>query len=274
MSTTKFFQSTSGKIAYTDTGGDGQALIFMHGLPTSKEIWKPVLPYLPQGWRAITFDLLDYGESGKANRLVSHVERADTLDELRAHLGLDKFILVAHDLGSSVAIDYMGKCAPRVEKLILMSPPVYPDFKEPFIVKLVRVQGLGEALVRLLKPVLLKAGILQGMIHKKRLTSDLFNGIAKGFEGNSGNAALLRVLRWGRPFNVFKTYPAIIASIRVPTLVLQGRRDPYITEDQVTRLRDTIPACKLVFIENGAHFLPMDTPVEIGREISQFVSQQ
>lgn len=272
MSTTKFFQSSRGRIAYTDTGSGERALIFMHGLPTSKEIWKPVLPYLSSDWRVVTFDLLDYGESEKINLPISHIERADMLDELRAHLKLDKFILVAHDLGSSVAIDYMGKYAQRVEKLVLMSPPVYPDFKEPLIVKLVRVQGLGEALVRLLKPVLLKVGILQGMVHKQRLTSDLFNSIARGFEGNSGNAALLRILRWGRPFDVFKNYPAIIASIRVPTLVLQGQRDPYIPKDQVTRLRDTIPGCQLAFIEDGAHFLPMDTPQAVGREITKFIS--
>ena len=272
MPQTLFFNSSSGKVAYTDTGSGQPALIFMHGLPTSKELWNPVLPHLPAGWRMITFDLLDYGESEKIGRHITHQARADVLDELRAHLELERFVLVAHDLGSSVAIDYMDKYAAHVEKLVLMSPPVYPDFVEPLIVKLVRTQGLGEALVAIIKPLLFRIGMAQGMVHRERLTSEILGAISGGFAGAEGNAALLRVLRWGRPFAVFAGYPRIITSIHSPTLVIQGRRDPYIPESQVTRLRDTIPGCQLVFIEDGAHFLPIDTPEQAASEIKAFVS--
>lgn len=268
----KKFTSSHGSIAYIDNEHGQTPIIFVHGLPTSKEIWNPVLPFLPPDFRLITYDLLDYGESEKINRIISHMERADVMDELRAHLGFDKFVLVAHDLGSSVAIDYMGKYARHVEKLVLMSPPVYPDFKEPFIVKLVRIQGLGEILVKIFKHILLKVGILQGMVHKKRFTNKLFHAVSNGFAGSEGDQALLRVLRWGRPFNVFKDYPRIIESIRVPTLVIQGRRDPYIPLNQATRLRDTIPNCKLILIADGSHFLPMDTSKEVGLEIGAFIS--
>ena len=272
MSKTRFFASTHGKIAFTDRNGAGLPVIFMHGLPTSKELWNPVLANLPTDWRLITFDLLDYGESEKTARPTNHKERAETLDELRAYLGLEKFALVAHDLGSSVAVDYLGTFAERIDKLVLMSPPVYPDFVEPFIVKLVRTPGLGEALVAIIKPLLLRVGMAKGMVHKDNLTPDILEAISGGFSGAEGAAALLRVLRWGRPFSMFTDYPAIIDSIRAPTLVIQGRQDPYIPEDQVTRLRDTIPGCKLVFIENGAHFLPLDTPQEVAQEINDFLS--
>ncbi|MBS4015786.1 MAG: alpha/beta hydrolase [Candidatus Latescibacteria bacterium] len=272
MSKTQLFASALGNVAFTDNNGVGLPVIFMHGLPTSKELWSPVLADLPAEWRLITFDLLDYGESEKIARPTNHKERADTLDELRAHLGLEKFVLVAHDLGSSVAIDYMGKYAAHVEKLVLISPPVYPDFVEPFIVKLVRLPGLGEALVTIIKPLLFRVGMAQGMVHKDNLTPEVLKAISGGFKGADGNAALLRVLRWGRPISMFADYPTIIASICAPTLVIQGRCDPYIPENQVTRLRDTIPGCKLVFIEDGAHFLPLDTPQVAAREINDFLS--
>ena len=69
---------------------------------------------------------------------MTHKQRADVLDELRSHLKLETFILVAHDLGASVAMDYMGKYGQHVAQLVLMSPPVYPDFQEPRVVKMVR----------------------------------------------------------------------------------------------------------------------------------------
>lgn len=71
---------------------------------------------------------------------------------------------------------------------------------------------------------------------------------------------------------MFKDYPRIIAPIRVPTLVIQGKLDPYIPINQATRLRDTIPNCKLAVINNGAHFLPIDTPDEVAQRIGVFLS--
>ncbi len=266
-----YFQSTHGKIAFTDTDTGKPSVIFMHGLPTSKELFTPTLPHLNRQIRTITFDLNDYGESEKIGHPISHQQRADVLDDLRAHLKLEKFVLVAHDLGSSVAINYMGKYARRVEKLVLMSPPVYPDFVEPPIVKLVRIPVLGELLALVMKNVLFGSGVRRGMVHSERFTPALQQAMAGAFSGAAGRAALLRNLRWGRPEPVFGDYPRIIKTIAVPTLIIQGRHDPYIPHNQVMRLRQDLPQSELVFIEDGAHFLPMDTPQQIAEHINRWV---
>lgn len=270
------FTSSQGAIAYTDTRTGDPALILMHGLPTSKELWSPVVRYLSPNYRIVAFDLNDYGKSEKIKRSgriahISHKTRADVLDELRAHLGLASFVLVAHDLGASVAVDYMGEYADRVDKLILLSPPAYPDFVEPFIVKLTRAPVIGEILVALARPWLLRSGVRRGLVHKQNLTPDIFAAFNSAFAGRDGRAALLRNLRWGRPHDVFRNYPQIIATLSCPTLIIQGARDPYIPLDQATRLRNTIPGAQLTIIDDGAHFLPIDTPDKVAQEINAFV---
>lgn len=267
----KQFRSSHGNIVYTDSRGGGEPLIFMHGLPTSQALWYPVLPHLSPQYRAITFDLNDYGESEKIGRPISHQARADVLDELRAHLGLAQFNLVAHDLGSSVAIDYMGKYAQHVKRLVIMSPPIYPDFKEPAIVKLVRISGLGEVLVRVIRPFLFNIGIKQGLVHKKNFTPELLEAFAGPFADKAGQAALLRILRWGRPHIVFKEYPQIIQSIAVPTLIIQGRQDPYIPMSQASRMQQMVADSRLVIIEEGSHFLPIDTPKRVAEIMNEFI---
>ena len=267
----KTFSSSHGEIAFTDTETGDPAMILMHGLPTSKELWEPVLPLLNPAYRLVTFDLNDYGESEKIGRHMSHKERADVLDELRAYLDLSTFCLVAHDLGSSVAVDYMGKYARHVSKLVLMSPPVYPDFKEPFLVKLVRLPVLGTLLVLLIKPLLFKIGIGDGMVHKERLTPELLGAFSGPFSGSEGRAALLRILRWGRPQPVFGDYPRIVKGITAPTLILQGERDPYIPLNQATRLGEDIADAKVTLIKDGGHFLPIDTPAAVAEALNAFI---
>ncbi|MCK4766465.1 MAG: alpha/beta hydrolase [Candidatus Aminicenantes bacterium] len=269
--TIKFFKSSHGEIAYTDTGTGDQPLILVHGLPTAKELWLPVLPHLNKNFRVVTFDLNDYGQSEKSNRPISHKNRADVLDELRRHVGIDKFFLAAHDLGSSVAVDYMGKYSQFVRKLVLMSPPVYPDFVEPVLVKLVRLPWIGEFSVFIMRSLLFKIGIRRGLVNKNRFTPELLEAFSGGFTGKAGRAALLRVLRWGRPHIMFKDYPGIIKNIPVPTLVIQGKKDPYIPISHVHRLEKDIKESKLLIIEKGAHFLPIDTPEQVASAINKFI---
>lgn len=272
MSTvTKYFESSRGRVAYSDSGSGSPALILMHGLPTSKELFSPVLPLLNRRFRLIAFDLNDYGESEKMAQVMNHRIRADVLEELRLHLRLKKFVLVAHDLGSSVAIDYMGRHGRFVQKFVIMSPPVYPDFVEPPIIKLVRVPYLGELLVYLLKDFLFSFGIRSGLYNKDNYTPDLQAAMSGAFDGKAGRAALLRNLRWGRPHDFFREYPRIIRGITVPTLILQGFVDPYIPHSQVFRLRDDIAGAELVFFERAAHFLPIDVPERVAAEINRFV---
>lgn len=274
MLATRFVASRFGRIAYIEQGSGPETLILMHGLPTSKELWQPVMSHLDPRWRVIAFDMHDYGESDRLTQPTNHAERAVALDELRANLGLEQFHLVAHDLGSSVAIAYMDTYGDRVQKLVLMSPPVYPDFGEPTIVKLVRIPVLAELQVLLVRGLLLDISVKYGLVHKDRYLPEVRAAWMRAFAGREGRAALLRDLRWGRPQTMFAHYPEIIRAIAAPTLVIQGRRDPYIPAAQAERLQADIAACQLMFIEDGAHFLPLDTPQQVAAHINRFISAE
>jgi 2-hydroxymuconate-semialdehyde hydrolase len=272
MRVTRFFRTDRGRLAYTDSDVGEPTVILMHGLPTAKEIFDPVITRLPPRFRVIAFDLHDYGESDKLHTPMTHVERAAALDALRAHLGVERFVLVAHDLGASVAVDFMGRFGDRVSRLVLMSPPVYPDFNEPKIVDLMRVRGLGSGLLRLAKDALVDGAILYGMAHRDRYTRDIARAIKRAYDGPEGRAALLRNLSWGTPEVTFARYPEILRAIKAPTLILQGARDPYIPRAHAERLALDIRGARLSIIEDGSHFLPMDTPSRIAEEIERFSS--
>lgn len=276
---TLFFQSSFGRLAYTDTETGSPTVMLIHGLPTCKELFLPVLPHLKQDFRIINVDLNDYGESDKLSQFTSkkpghgmtHKQRADILNDLRKHLGLESLILVAHDLGASVAMDYMGKYEQFIDKLVLMSPPVYPDFREPRMVKIGRSPYIGEALTAVLQNFLMHNSISKGLVHKYNYTSDLRAAMIKPFAGKEGRAALHRNLRWGRPADFFADYPAIMKKITTPTLIIHGQQDPYVPVGHAQRLQKDIANAKLVIIEDGAHFLPIDTPEQVGQAINNFL---
>lgn len=268
---TQYAPTPHGTMAYTSRGSGPQPVMFVHGLPTTRELWDQVLAQMPPGLHMVAPDLHDYGASARLRGAITHVERAHALDALRAHLGWERFWLVAHDLGASVATDYVGAHGDRVERLVLMSPPVYPDFREPSIVKLVRTPSLGEALVRGMGPALMYGAIARGMTRPWRMSRAQWRAFSRTFEDTPGRAALLRNLRWGRPDDYFAPYPQIFRKIDIPTLILQGRRDPYIPSEHVERLARDIPGSHLTYIEDAAHFLPMDAPRQVAVALRDFL---
>lgn len=89
---------------------DGPPLVFLHGFPSSSYDWRHVLAALPSG-RALTFDFLGFGLSEKPRDHVYSLHwQADLVEELvRRRLGGGPVVLVAHDMGTSVATELFAR---------------------------------------------------------------------------------------------------------------------------------------------------------------------
>jgi len=269
---TEFFDSSLGKLAYTVARpAQKNTIVFVHGFPTAKELFVPMNVYMNHSFRLIAVDLHGYGESAKTKKSVGLDQHAQTIEELRKALRIKKITLVGHALGASVAIAYAGKYTRSVEKLVLISPLVYPELVEPLAMRLLRRKPVGELLIALFGGALIRMAIRHGMRHKSRFNRGLFEAIGGPFRGARGKIALLRNLRWGTPSAAFAPFPEIVCRLKIDTLILQGFRDPYIPFGFVQRLSNDIPDSKLVLIHSGRHFLPMDTPFEIASEINNFL---
>ncbi|MFT4978451.1 MAG: haloalkane dehalogenase [Myxococcota bacterium] len=274
---TRVTPTSLGTVAWLDARERGEpeqtVAVFVHGLPTSKELWLDVLDAMPDQ-PAIAVDLLDFGESRAGDpEGLDHTLRAQALDELCESLGLEQIILVAHDLGSSVAVDYMGAYGQRVERLALMSSPVYPDFEEPGVVDLVRKRWLGLPLLRIAGRAMYRSTLRKGLHNKDRYTDREDAVFRRDYSGWKGKRRMWDNLSWGTPEVFFADYPAIMKGIAVPTLVLHGAQDPFIPLVHAHRLDADIPDSELIIIEGAAHFIPLDVPLAVAEALTAFIGE-
>lgn len=276
---TRFFPSSLGRVCYyeiepaANTDLPVRNVFLLHGLPTNKSLWVTVAERLAPNFRVIIPDLLGYGQSQKSPRYISHREQARVLDELRRSLDISEIYLAAHDLGASVAIDYMGEFGRNVPRLLLLSPPVYPEFAPPWIIQLARLPLVSDILLQFFREAMLEEGIKTGLVHKEKLTKDILEKFIEPFNGPDGREVLRRVVNWGEPAEVFRYYPTIIRRVEAPTLVIQGAQDPYIPMEQVNRLERDLKRGKLEIISEGAHFLPLDVPDRVADDINRFFNE-
>jgi pimeloyl-ACP methyl ester carboxylesterase len=89
--------------------GDGPQLVFLHGYPSSSYDWRHVLDLLP-GRRVASFDFLGFGLSEKPrDHVYSLFDQADLVEGVVRLLGTDRVVLVAHDMGTSVATELLAR---------------------------------------------------------------------------------------------------------------------------------------------------------------------
>ena len=100
-------------------GGEGQAIVLLHGYPQNNLMWRKVAPKLAEQYLVLAPDLRGYGESEKPDASnedhTIYCKRTTALDVLKLAevLSIDKFHVVGHDRGARVghrmALDYPDK---------------------------------------------------------------------------------------------------------------------------------------------------------------------
>jgi pimeloyl-ACP methyl ester carboxylesterase len=84
-------------------------VLFLHGYPSSSYDWRLVVERLPDHEFAC-FDFLGFGLSDKPrDHVYSLLDQADLTEAIVAHLGYDEVVLVAHDMGTSVATELLAR---------------------------------------------------------------------------------------------------------------------------------------------------------------------
>ena len=91
---------------YSDSGGPGVPVVFVHANTGNGEAWGPQTGYFEQaGFRTVVFDRRGWGRSPSLGP-ASTRSAAEDLADLADHLRLDAFHLVAIAGGAFVAIDF------------------------------------------------------------------------------------------------------------------------------------------------------------------------
>lgn len=104
---------------YTDTGGDGPALLLVHGVLMNETVWHKQVGAFRDTHRIITLDMAGFGKSPGTGEM-SFADHVREIDALLAHLGLDGVTFVGWSMGGAVG-QVMGHVAPgRLRRLVLI----------------------------------------------------------------------------------------------------------------------------------------------------------
>ncbi len=113
------------------TGGDGPALVLLHGYPQTAQMWRKVTPALAKQFSIVCPDLRGYGDSDKPRDGFDKRTMANDIAELMRELGHDHYMVVGHDRGARVGHRLALDHGDAVSRLVLLDiVPTHTVFRD------------------------------------------------------------------------------------------------------------------------------------------------
>jgi pimeloyl-ACP methyl ester carboxylesterase len=249
--------------------GQGQPVVFVHGIPTSPELWRRVLPRL-RGARALAWEMVGYGKSipeGKGRDL-SVAKQADYLAAWLRQLGVERAVLVGHDLGGGVvqiaATRYPGLCV----GLLLTNAVGYDSWPIPEV-KAIRAAGdvvghLPNPAIKLVHSTLFQLGHDNPEIAREASACHWRN-----YARHGAAAAFVRQVRSLDVRDTLAVQDAL-PHLGVPARVVWGAADQFQRVRYGERFARDL-GTTLRRIEGGKHFTPEDHPDVIAEALNDLI---
>jgi pimeloyl-ACP methyl ester carboxylesterase len=112
-----------GALSVDDGGRGGLPVILAHSLAGHAGHWLAQLDHLRPKRRAIAFDFRGHGESdAPQNGDYSITGMSEDIGAVADTVGLERFVLVGHSMGSGAALVYAAAYPERVSGLLLVDP--------------------------------------------------------------------------------------------------------------------------------------------------------
>ncbi len=259
-------------IAY-HISGNGQPVLFIHGITTYSFIWGEIALNLSKKYNTIALDLLGCGDSDKPLDVdYSLKNHSKMIKRFIDKLGLEKVHLVGHDLGGGISQILMVNYPELFYDVTLINTvgfdywPVQP------------ISAMRTPIVRQLAMASLDAGtfrliIKRGLYYKENLNSYLMKLFWHPLNTSLGRKAFLHFAKCLDNKDLLEISDRLEQS-KLDVLIIRGEADEYLSGAIADKLNNTIPFSHLVKIEDAGHFIQFDVPDKITGLLSKFFNRE
>ena len=232
--------AVAGRRARYRVTGAGAPIVLVHGLSGSWRWWRRVVPALAAEHCIYLVDLPGFGSlSSRGFRLAG---AAEWLSEFLDVAGLSSAAVVGHSMGGLDCARLAALRPDRVDALVLVAPSGVPS---------------GRTLV----------GHVLPLLTAMRLSTPSFLPVLVADAARAGPLTLLRAAG----DLVTADVRGELASVRAPTLLVWGERDPLVEHAVAEEWRGQLERVEVAVLPRAAHVPMFDAPEAFADAILRFL---
>jgi pimeloyl-ACP methyl ester carboxylesterase len=252
-------------------------VLLLHGYPQSASCWRNQVEALAVSHHVAAPDWPGFGRSDPPSTAPTYDNEIDRIEHFVRRLGWQRFNLFAHDYGGLIGLGYAIRHPERVLRLALLNTRAHGIFR-PWFYRF----SLGQRWIASRPAVSAAAQHLPlDTLHHLALARYRKNGCFDT-ELEAEYLGWMNGRQGRRTFWEFFAHypvPAVwwladgLGTIRCPTSVIWGDRDPYIPFSTARELADRIPHSSLIRIRGADHYIMEERPHEVTDGLLRLLSR-
>src|SRR4051794_10422392 len=267
------------RVSFQTAGSGDELLVLLHGITSTAEAWREVLPRLAERYTVIAPDMIGHGRSAKPRGDYSLGAYAAGVRDLLAVLGYERGSVVGHSFGGGIAMQFSYLFPEYVERMALVSSG-----------------GLGREVHPLLRAATLPAsewvlpliarewpvragGGVSGVAAKIGIEAgpDLAE-FARGYASlteDGASEAFIHTMRSviDHDGQRVSALDRLYLADQLPTLFIWGSDDPVIPVEHGRNAHRVVPNSRYVELEGSGHWPMLDAPRRVIHELISFMEE-
>jgi pimeloyl-ACP methyl ester carboxylesterase len=269
-----YVETPLGQIFAVDQG-KGDAVLVLHGFPTSSWDFADAIELLSKHRRVVTFDFLGYGLSAKpAHASYSLFEQTDIALAVARHFQLQRVHLVAHDMGTSVATEMIARrewntLPLEIRTLTLTNGSVHVDLAHLTLGQRLLRSPAGPLFARLNSRR--SFGVQIKRVCAKPPSEQEIDVMWELVSRDGGASRLPQLIGYvSERYRFYRRWIDPLTRLDIPTLIAWGERDPVAVMAIAHALAGEIPGARLRTFPELGHWPQLEDPSRVVDAIETF----
>ncbi|SHF91963.1 Pimeloyl-ACP methyl ester carboxylesterase [Microbulbifer donghaiensis] len=264
---------------FTRTGGNpqGEALVLIHGFPTSSWDWNKVWPELARHYSLYAIDMLGFGDSAKPREFSYLIaDQAELIETWLMAQGVGEYHILAHDYGDTVAQELMARDLERlnltrrekpnlrIKSVCLLNGGIFPETHKPVLLQKLLLSPLGPLIARLTSKRKLAANLQKICGPNSPPSAEDIDGFWALIEQNDGLGVMHRLIQYmpQRRQNRARWVRAL-CNEWMPVKLIDGVVDPISGGHMVARFRQLVPNADITELPGIGHYPQTESPAQV-----------
>ena len=264
--------------------GQGDLVILLHGFPEFWYSWRYQIPALARYFKVVVPDLRGYNDSDKPLEGYDLNTVSADIQGLIKHFGYLRAHIVGHDFGGIIAWHIAQKFPQLLNKLAILNAPHPRRFGQEIISNLdqlirswyllaFQLPNLPEWLIQLNLKDFVDRLFRGEAIRKAAFTSENLQLYQAALAKPRALTAAINYYRQMITPQFWQEYwgPSL-QPVTVPTLVLWGEEDSFLSQKLTNNLEQLIAApYQLKLVPHCGHWIQQEAPQTVNRELLNFL---
>lgn len=244
--------------------GQGQPVVFVHGVGMNQSVWAPQVMAFARDHQVIVYDMLGHGHSPLPSEQPALADYAEQLRRLLDALQLPAAHIVGHSMGALVSLSFALAYPQRCLSVSALNAVFCrtPAQREAVEARASTLADIGS----------------QATI-EATLTRWFGAPVPAPFEAAAQlSRQLLADVRpdgYARTYHLFATSDAVHAaqlpSLQVPALFMTGELDPNSTPEMSAAMAALVPGSRLSVLAGERHMMCLTAPAQVHAELHPFL---